>query len=186
MVSLIQLGLPILLSAVFVFVASSLIHMVLKWHASDYRGFSNEDEVRKAMLAGSSVEGIHVVPYCADMKQMGTPGMLEKFRAGPVAKIMLRRGATPSIGRPLIQWFVFCVVVSLFCAYLAGLVLAPGTPPLAVFRVVATTAFMGYAFYAIPNCIWFGLPWRAGLKDVVDGLVYALVSGAVFAWLWPA
>jgi len=185
MVTLIQLWLPILLSAVSVFIASSLIHMVLQWHKSDYHGFSNEDEVRKAMLAGSPGEGIYAVPYCSDMKQMGSPEMLAKFKDGPIAKIILRRGQVPGMGRPLVQWFVFCLVVSVFCAYLAGLVLAPGTPPWAVFRVVGTAAFMGYAFYAIPNSIWFGLPWSAAFKDMIDGLVYALATAAVFGWLWP-
>ena len=38
MVGLAALWLPILLSAVIVFVASSLIHMVSGWHKSDYPG----------------------------------------------------------------------------------------------------------------------------------------------------
>ena len=42
MVSLADLWLPILLSAVLVFVASSLIHMVLGWHRHDFKGSSRE------------------------------------------------------------------------------------------------------------------------------------------------
>ena len=36
MIGIIELWLPILLSAVFVFVVSSLIYMVTRWHKSDY------------------------------------------------------------------------------------------------------------------------------------------------------
>jgi hypothetical protein len=185
MITLMSLWLPVVLSAVAVFVASSVIHMVLKWHASDYRGFSNEDAVRAALRAGSAGPGIYFVPHCADMKQMATPELQAKFKEGPLAKIILRAGQAPGMGKPLVQWFVFCLVVSIFCAYLGGHVLAAGTAPAQVFRVVGTAAFMGYAFYAVPNGIWFGQPWGAVVKDIVDGLVYALVTAAVFAWLWP-
>ena len=44
---------------------------------------------------------------------------------------------------------------------------------------------LGCAFGAFPQSIWWGQPWRATFKDVVDGLVYGLIIGAVFAWLWP-
>ena len=47
MLTLASLWLPIVLAAVAVFVVSSLIHMVFRWHASDYRKLSNEDEVRE-------------------------------------------------------------------------------------------------------------------------------------------
>ena len=43
MTFLAQLWMPIVLSAVLVFAASSLIHMVLKWHNADYRPLANED-----------------------------------------------------------------------------------------------------------------------------------------------
>ena len=48
MVSLSQLWLAVVLAGVAVFVASAIIHMVLKYHNSDYRGFPNEDEVAAA------------------------------------------------------------------------------------------------------------------------------------------
>ena len=46
-----HLWMPILVTAVLIFVASSLIHMVFKWHNSDYRKFDNEDDVRAAVRA---------------------------------------------------------------------------------------------------------------------------------------
>ena len=45
MVPLAALWLPILLSAVIVFVASSLMHMLLKYHQGDYRQLPDEDKI---------------------------------------------------------------------------------------------------------------------------------------------
>ena len=80
MVTLAQLWLPILLSSVFVFFASSILHMVLKsWHMPDCSGFSNEDEVGAAMRKGSSGAGMYMIPYCKP-EQMKEPATQEKFK----------------------------------------------------------------------------------------------------------
>lgn len=185
-ISLALLWLPILLSAVFVFIASSLVHMVLKWHMPDYRGFSNEDEVLAAIRKGNPTPGIHMLPYCKDMKDMGSPEMLAKFRQGPTGKFILRAGCEPGMGKPLAQWFVLCLVISLLCAMLASHSLVAGAPFQQVFCVIGTAAFMAYGFGAFIQGIWWGQPWGAVAKDAIDGVIYALVTGATFAWLWPA
>lgn len=185
MVSLMQLWLPILLSGAFVFIASSLIHMLLKWHNADYHGFANEDEVLAAVRRGNPAPGIYFVPHCNDMKQMAEPAMQAKYKEGPILKVVLRAGMAPSMGKPLAQWFVYCLIVSLFCAYLGASVLPAGTPYLHVFQVIGTAAFMAYAFAAIPHGIWWGNPWNAVAKDLLDGLIYGLITAGTFGWLWP-
>jgi hypothetical protein len=184
-IPLIQLWLPLLLSAVAVFIVSSLVHMVLKWHASDYHGLANEDEVLAAVRRGAPAAGIYMFPYCKDMKDLGTPEMLAKFRQGPTGKMILRAGADPSMGKPLLMWFVFCLVVSLFCALLAAHALAAGALFGQVFCVTGLAAFMGYGFGSFVQGIWWGQPWGAVAKDAVDAVLYALATAAVFAWLWP-
>lgn len=185
MIELTQIWLPILLSAAFVFVASSIVHMVLQWHKSDYHGFANEADVRAALGKSMSAPGIYLVPYCSDMKQMSSPEMLAKFREGPIAKVILRAGMTPGMGKQLGQWFVFCLVVSLFCAGIGSHGLPAGAQSKSVFSMIGLAALMGYGFYTIPHGIWWGQPWRAVLKDLADGVIYALVTAATFAWLWP-
>ena len=185
MISLMQLWLPILLSAVAVFIVSSIVHMVLKWHMPDYHGFSNEDEVLAAIRNGNPSPGIHMLPYCKDMKDMGSPEMQAKFRQGPTGKFILRAGCEPSMGKPLAQWFVFCLVISLFCAMLGAHTLAAGTAFQQVFCVIGIAAFMAYGFGAFIQGIWWGQPWGAVAKDAVDGVLFALSTAAVFAWLWP-
>ena len=184
-VSLVQLWLPILLSAVCVFAASSLIHMVVKWHASDYNPLSNEDEVRTVIRKGSPTPGQYVLPHCSDMKDMGKPEMLQKYTDGPVGFLVIVRSGVPAMGALLAKWFAFTVLVAFVAAYLTSRTLAPGTHYLQVFRVVGTVSFLAYGFGAIPNAIWMGKPWSSAVKDLADALIYGLLSAGVFGWLWP-
>ncbi|MDR3684411.1 MAG: hypothetical protein P4L11_11855 [Geothrix sp.] len=184
-VPLVQLWLPILLSAVCVFAASSLIHMVVKWHASDYNALSNEDEVRAAIRKGTPAPGQYVLPHCADMKDMGKPDMQQKYQDGPVGFLVIVPNGMPAMGAALGKWFAYSVLVAFMAAYLASRTLAPGTHYLQVFRVIGAVSFLTYGFGAIPSAIWMGKPWRSAVKDLADALVYGLLSAGVFGWLWP-
>ena len=68
------LWLPIVLSAVLVFVVSAIIHMVLKYHNRDYTKLPNEDAVRAALRAGNPEPRQYIIPYCADPKEMEVAG----------------------------------------------------------------------------------------------------------------
>jgi hypothetical protein len=176
---------PIVLSAVLVFIVSSLVHMVLKYHASDYRVLPNEDAVRAAIRAGNPEPRQYIIPYCKEMKDVESPEMKQKFLEGPVGVLNLKRPGLVSLGTNLGQWFVFSLVISLFVAYAACHSLERGTPYLHVFRVVGTVAWLGYAGGQIPAAIWMGKPWSVASKEVFDGLLYGLVTAGAFGWLWP-
>jgi hypothetical protein len=179
------LWLPIVLSAVLVFVVSAIIHMVLKYHNRDYTPLPNEDAVRVALRAGNPAPRQYIIPYCADPKEMESPAMQQKFIEGPVAVLYLRRPGPPTMGPMLLQWFLFILMVSFFIAYLAAYTLAPGAPYLEVFRVVGAAGFLAYGAGPIPAAIWMGKPWAVAWKEVFDGLVYGLVTAGTFGWLWP-
>jgi hypothetical protein len=179
------LWLPIVLSAVLVFVASSIIHMVLKYHNRDYTGLPNEEAVRAALRAGNPEPRQYVIPYCADMKDMETPEMKQKFIEGPIGVLNLRRPGPPTMGPMLLQWFLFILVVSFFLGYLAAITIEPGAPYLRVFRVVGAAGFLAYAAAQVPAAIWMGKPWPVAGKEVFDGLVYGLLTAGTFGWLWP-
>lgn len=179
------LWLPIVLSAVLVFVVSAIIHMALKYHNRDYTRLPNEDAVRAALRAGNPVPRQYVFPYAAEMKEMESPEVQQKFVEGPVGVLYLRRPGPPSMGPLLLQWFLFCLVVSFFVAYLATITLSPGAEYLRVFRVVGAAAFLAYAAGTVPASIWMGKPWSVTWKEVFDGLVYGLVTAGTFGWLWP-
>ena len=185
MISLDQLWIPIVLSAVLVFVASSLIHMVLKWHNSDYLKLGNEDEVRAAIRATKPGPGQYVLPHCADMKDMQKPEFQQKFVEGPVGFLVLRPSGPPKIGPSLGQWFALNVVIALIAGYLASRTVPVGASFLAVCRVVGTVTFLAYVGGSVQNAIWMGKPWRSAAKEIGDGFIYGLVSAAAFGWLWP-
>lgn len=179
-----QLWIPILASAVLVFVASSLIHMVFKWHAADYHGLSNEEAVRAALNSGTPAPGEYVIPYCSDMKQMSSPEMMKKYQEGPLVYMTIRPGMVPSMGKSLGLWFALNVAISIIAGYIAAKTLTPTATAGQVCRVVGTLAFVAYAGGSVSAGIWWGKPWASVAKDILDALIYAIVMGATFAWLW--
>jgi hypothetical protein len=186
MVSLAQLWMPILLSAVIVFIASSILHMVLKfWHTPDCSGFANEEEVGAAIRKGNASAGMYMIPYCKP-EQMKDPATAEKFKQGPVGVIFLRQPGPMNMGAFLGQWFAFCVVVSVFAAFLGIHTMGVGTPYKHVFGVIGIATFMAYALGSVPNSIWWGHPWKSEIKHIIDGAIYAGLTAGTFGWLWPA
>jgi len=184
MVPLTALWLPITLAAVIVFIASSIIHMVLPYHKSDYRQLPDEDNLRAAIRAAGVKPGIYHFPFCTH-KEMKSPAVMEKFKQGPVGFITVFPSGPPALPKFLGMWFVYCLIIGYFVAYLTGRTVAPGTPYLAVFRVAGTAAFFAYGLGNLSNGIWKGQPWGVTIKEVVDGLVYGLLTGGTFGWLWP-
>ena len=111
--------------------------------------------------------------------------MQEKYKEGPVGHMTIFHDGPPVMGKFLGLWFVYCHIVGFFSAYLTGRTLAPGTHYLQVFRVAGTAAFMAYGLSQLSNGIWKGQPWGMTIKEVVDGLVYGLLTAGTFGWLWP-
>jgi hypothetical protein len=185
MPSLDQIWMPIVLAAVLVFVMSSLIHMVFKWHNSDYHGFSNEDEIRAAIRKGSPAPGQYMLPYCADPKEMAKPEMLKKWEEGPNAFVILTTPHKPNMGKALGLWFLLALVIAALSGYLASRTVPIGASFLAVARVVSITTFLAYAGGSVSNMIWMGRTPGATIKEVIDAFLYGLVTAGAFGWLWP-
>jgi hypothetical protein len=184
MVPLTALWLPILLAAVIVFIASSIMHMVLPYHHSDYKKLPEEDKVLAALRGAEVQRGLYMFPFCTH-KDMKSPEMKEKQKLGPVGMLTVYPSAPPNLAKFMGEWFVFCLIVGIFTAYLTGRTVSEGAPYLAVFRVVGTVAFMGYGLGTLINGIWKGQPWGMTIKEVVDGLIYGLLTAGTFGWLWP-
>lgn len=184
MVPVLSLWLPIVLSAVFVFIASSIIHMVFKYHSSEWRRVPAEDEVMAALRKFNIPPGEYFLPR-ADMKEMKSPAFIEKMKQGPVMLMTVLPNGPQPMGKNLACWFVYCLVVSVFAAYIAGRALGPGADYLAVHRFAGATAFVGYALALWQGTIWYRRSIKATLLSNFDGLIYGLVTGGTFGWLWP-
>lgn len=186
MLSLSGLWLPVVVSAVGVFITSAVVHMVLPFHKGDYQQLPKEDSVRSALRDAGPAPGQYMTPYCSNMKDLGTPEMIKKFEEGPVGTFSIQANGMIKMGKSLALWFVLCLIISDFCAYIAGLSLGDGAEYLAVFQIVGATAFMAYALGEPANSIWRFQTWGNTLRSMIDGLLYALVTAGVFGWLWPA
>ena len=184
MVSLTALLLPILLATIIVFVASSLVHMVLPYHRSDYKQLPEEDKLLATLRPAGLQRGLYVFPYCTH-KDMKSPAIQEKYKQGPVGTLTVYPSGPPAMGKFMGLWFAYCLLIGLFVAYITGRTVAPGTHYPAVFRVAGSVAFMSYGLGPLVNGIWKGQPWSNVIKESFDGLIYALLTAGTFGWLWP-
>jgi hypothetical protein len=184
MTAIAALWLPILVSAVLVFIASSVIHMAPLWHRGELPAPPDADRLQDAMRPFGLAPGHYMLPRAHTAKECKDPAFVEKLNRGPVLIMTVLRNGPMSMSRPLLQWFACILVVSALAAYLAAATLPADAPYLAVFRVTGTTAFIGYAAATWPESIWYHRPWSTTLKLTLDGLIYGLLTGGAFGWLW--
>lgn len=185
MTGLMALWLPILLSAVLIFIASSIIHMLLPWHKNDFATLPDEEKVRAALGPLNIPPGDYIVPKPSSMEEMKSPAFAEKHLKGPVVMMTVMRPGPMTMGPALAWWFVYCLVVSVLAAYAAGLAYGPGADYLTVFRMVSTVAFVAYGIGNWPNTIWYRKNLGTMIRGTIDALIYGLLTAGVFGWLWP-
>ena len=185
MVSIPSLWLPILLSAVFVFLASWLIHMLVPYHRSDYGKVPTEDAVQDALGKFNIPPGDYMIPCACGPEGMNSPDFQAKFKKGPVVMMTVCRPGPMNMGSSLAQWFVYLLLVGMFAAYITGRALRPGAEYLEVFRFAGCTAFLSYSIALWQDSIWYKRKWSTTIKNTFDGLIYGLLTAGTFGWLWP-
>ena len=184
-VSIVELWLAIFVAGFLCWLASALIHMLLKYHNADYKELSNEEEVSTALRASAPTPALYNLPYCADIQDMSEKAMQDKFTAGPVAMVSVMPNGMPAMGKLLFQQILFFIFGSVLIGYLASLAMISGTDYLIVFKHVFVTAFLAYGWAQIPYSIWLGQPWSNCMRYLLDAIIYASVTASSFAWLWP-
>ena len=185
MVPITALWLPILLAAVVVFIASSIMHMVLPYHKSDYRKLPDEDKVVDSLRAVGVTPGpVYHFPHSTH-KDMKSPEAIEKFKRGPVGLLTIIPSGPPAMGKYLGLWFALCLLISFVVGCFAGATHAPGTEHHEIFHFFAITAFLAYGFGHFQDSIWKGQTWGVTLKHLFDAAIYALLTAETFSLLWP-
>jgi hypothetical protein len=184
MVPVLSLWLPILVAAVLVFIVSSLIHMFLPYHWSDWDPVPRENEVMDVLTRADIQPGNYTIPHASSMAAMKEEAYVAK-RERLAAMITVVPPGQGGMTRQMILWFLYSVVVGIFAAYVAGRALGPGAEYTQVFRFVGTAAFLAYGVGGWTESIWWGQKWSTTVKNTVDGLAYALVTAGAFGWLWP-
>lgn len=180
------LWLPIVLSAVIVFIASSVIHMATPWHKGDFPAPPRQDDLQAALRPFNIPPGDYALPRAANMKAMQEPEFQEKLRQGPVLHMTVMPNGPFTMGTQLFQWFVYAVVVSFFAAYVTGRAVDAGAEYMQVFQMTSVTAFAGYALALWQGTIWYKRGVGLTLRSTIDGGIYAMLTGGVFGWMWPA
>lgn len=185
MIPIAALWLPILVAAVIVFVASSVIHMATPWHKRDVSGVPDEEAALAAFRAMKLAPGDYITPHAPSMEAAKAPEFAKKMADGPIVFFTVAAGGTVNMGASLAMWFVYLLVVGVFTAYVTGRALGPGADYLRVFQIAGTVGFMGYGLALAQNSIWWKRGWGYTLRSTIDALVYGALAAGTFGWLWP-
>lgn len=182
---LVALWMPIVLSAVIVFVMSSIIHMATPWHKNDYLTLPNEDAVANALRGLNIPPGDYMLPHAASMDEMKSEAFKEKMNKGPVFMATFMPAGTMNMGQTMGIWFVYSLVVSAIAAYVAHKALPWGTGYGGVFRIVGVVGFCCYGMALAQFSIWYKRNWMTTARSMVDSLIYGALMAGTFGWLWP-
>jgi hypothetical protein len=185
MTGIMSLWLPILLSSVAVFLASFLVHMVLPWHKGDYRRLPDEDAFRNAVGPMAIPPGDYMVPRPMGRDEMRSEAFLDKVKMGPNVVMTVLPSRAFSIAQNLVQWFIYLVAVAIMSAYIASRALTTNAEYWEIVRFVGTTAWIGFSVALWQMSIWYHRSWGTTLRQTIDGLIYAFITGFIFAWCWP-
>ncbi len=173
---------PIGLSAILVLVTTAVCWLVLPHHRSDMRPLPDEAAALEALGRQGLRPGVYRFPFTGAPEDRA---FLDRLEKGPAGLLVVTRPRALSIGWALGFSILHSLAVSAAVAYVASRTLVAGAPGPAVFRVTGIVAILAYTAALVPESLWWGRPWRTTLKAVADGVACGLVTGAVFAWLWP-
>ena len=183
MEQLIDLWLPILVSTVAVWFASALFWMVLPHHHKDMGPLPDEDAFIASLKSLGVQAGSYSFPHCADNAARKDPELIRKWKEGPTG-FMTVLGKT-SMARNMVLSMLVYLVISVFVAYLTSQAREPGAGFEPVFQIAACAGVMAYLFGWMGGAIWFGMPKNAWISNTIDSVAYGLITGALFAAMWP-
>jgi len=178
------LWLPILLSAAAVWVASAIVWMAMPHHKGDFIGLPDEDGFMDSLRKSGIPPGNYAFPDCRDRAAMKSEKVQTAWKNGPIGHLSVWK-APVTMGDKMIATFIVYLFVSTLIAYLARVALPGPTSFGRVFQIVTAAGVLAYCFSFIPNAVWWGSYKRTIVANVIDGVVYAVITWAIFAWRWP-
>jgi hypothetical protein len=181
-ISVWELWLPVVVSGVALFIASWAAWMLLPHHKKEWGRLPEEDAIMNALKSANIPAGQFMFPCPVTPNDWKTADFKAKMQAGPNGNLVVWSGPC-SMGKNMACTVLFFLVANFVIAYLAAQALAPGSDLMKVFQFVGTAGILTYGTANILNGIWFG---RKMVADIVDGIVYGLITGAIFAAMWPA
>lgn len=182
--ALLSLWLPIVLSAAVVWIAAAIVWMALPHHKNDFIALADEDGFMDDLRKRGIKPGNYVFPDFRGREAMKSQKVCKALEEGPVGHLSLWQPPLGMAGK-MLGTFIVYLAVSTLIAYLASVTLPKPAEFARVFQVVGTAGILAYSFSHIPNAIWFGSYKRTIFASIIDGIVYGLITGVIFAWRWP-
>lgn len=189
-----HLWFPIVTSAVAVWIASALAWMLVGHHKGEWKQVPNEDEFIATIRRLGIPPGSYGFPEFRRLEGMSKEekrGKWEEMQKSPIG--LLRVWGPIRMGRSMLLTFVVLLVTSVLIGYLGWNALPHGTalgesrPEFTkTMQITGTAGILAYCVAGLPNDIWFQRSRREIAACLLDGVVFGLITGAVFAWLWPA
>jgi hypothetical protein len=185
-----QLWIPILASAAAVWIASAVVWMAMPHHKSDHSKLPDEQGFINALRAMNIPPGNYGIPHCGHNADKNNPLMKECWEKGPMGSLTLWK-TPPNMGANMLWTFITYLALSAVLAYVGWTALGPAIAGgdgsfMRIFRVMGAMGIAAYAFSHVPGSLWGGHYPRAIVMCVIDGVVYGLITGAIFAAMWPA
>jgi hypothetical protein len=175
------LWLPIIVSAVVLFLMSSVAWTMLPHHNRDYSGMPDEGAQMATLRIWNLAPGRYLIPYAGSHKNARSEDFQKKWKEGPNGSLTIF--APLNMGRNLGLTFLFFLTTSSVLAYLGWVALGTSAEFMHVFRVMGTAGVLTFTAASVPNDIWFRRPL---LTNLIDGIAYGVVCGLIFASLWPS
>jgi hypothetical protein len=184
MTPILSLALPIFAAAIAVFIVSMIVQSVMPWHKRDFGNVPDDDAVIDAIRQLNIPPGDYCVPSPRLRDGRRNPDFVDKWAKGP-SVMMTVIPPSASMGRYMGQWFAFTLLVAAIAGWVVRTIVGPAGDDHAEFHYGAIITFLSYSLGAWPLSIWYHRKWSTAFKGAVDAIIYGLVTGIVFSWLWP-
>lgn len=178
------LWLPILVAGAAVWFYGAIAWMVLPHHANDWKGAPDENALVAAIRQLGLQPGTYGFPHCTTKAEKNSPEFQKKWKEGP-SGVLNVWNPNINMGKNMALTFLFNLAVSFLIAYVGSVAISRGATFGHVMQVLGTVGVLAYSAASIPNAIWFQTPKNAIVSCLIDGVVSGLITGAVFAALWP-
>lgn len=175
-----DLWMAILIATIALWFLSFLAWAILPHHFGDRRKVDDEDGFMDYLRQRNVQPGNYLFPYAASSKEQSSKEHAEKYTAGPRGTLNLY--AMPNMGKNMALTILYFFVTVFTIAYIAHIACPPGSEFMRVFRIAGTIGVLTYASSGVLNRIWFT---ERMWTNIVDGIVYGLVLGLIFAAMWP-
>lgn len=184
-----NLWLPIVLSGVGVWIASFIAWMAIGHHKKDRDAIPDgrEQEFMGTITRLNIRPGNYGFPDFCQHDSLPRGERMEALKAlyDKHPQGLLRVWAPTNMGLNMLLTFLFYLVTSAAIAYLTWAALGRGASVGKVVQVAGTAGVLAYCFATFPHDVWFQKKRRAMAMDWIDGIVFGLITGAIFAWMWP-